>query len=381
MIHRRIILLSFVAAMLMFSSPAIARESRIVGGDGLVGDAAIASSIWRIGLCPITAGQDFGFHVAEAANSAWSGAFAQSAAFKIVSVPDTNPSALTPDDIMRLGQELGVDALLWGSVDQAKNRVNIWGNAQNPMHDVAVMISFKLYETQTGKLLWERILKKDRTVSASEAEGIVERFAGNIVTDMVEYLVSDGIRGRDLSLNSPPMVSCSVPMLVFRTSAIRLRGTVTDDFGIRDVSISCVGGEAIGQWTVDSASEFEIDAVLSQDDVTEDSLVIIAEDSQGRETHFDVPVYIDSSAIEGAISNITADSVFINIGSDAGVEVGMLFTVETSVEITDPSTGAVLGSSQLETGKIEVVSVEPLFASCKVIEGNIGDLQAGDRVY
>jgi len=381
MIYRRIFLLSFVAAMLMFSSPAIARESRIVGGDGLVGDAAIASSIWKIGLCPITAGQDFGFHVAEAANSSWSAAFAQSAAFKIVSVPNTNPSTLTPDDIMRLGRELGVDALLWGSVDQAKNRRSVWGNAQNPMHDVAVMISFKLYETQTGKLLWERVLKKDRTVPASEAEGIVERFAGNIVTDMVENLVADGITGRDLSLNSPPVVSCSVPMLVFRTSAIRLHGTVTDDFGIRDVSISCVGGEAIEQWTVDSAPEFGINAVLNQKDVAGNSLVIVAEDSQGRETHFDVPVYIDSSAIEGAISNITADSIFINIGSDAGVETGMIFTVETSVEITDPATGTVLGSSQLETGKVEVTSVEPLFATCKVIEGNIGDLKSGDRVY
>jgi hypothetical protein len=120
---------------------------------------------------------------------------------------------------------------------------------------------------------------------------------------------------------------------------------------------------------------------LNQKDVAGNSLVIVAEDSQGRETHFDVPVYIDSSAIEGAISNITADSIFINIGSDAGVETGMIFTVETSVEITDPATGTVLGSSQLETGKVEVTSVEPLFATCKVIEGNIGDLKSGDRVY
>ena len=76
-----------------------------------------------------------------------------------------------------------------------------------------------------------------------------------------------------------------------------------------------------------------------------------------------------------------ADTVFINIGSDSEVDTGMLFTVETAVEIIDPSTGAVLGSSRLETGKIEVVTVEPLFATCLIVEGNIGDMKIGDRVF
>jgi hypothetical protein len=367
--------------MLALSTPLAATESRIVGGEGLVGDSAVAASIWRIGLCPITSGQDFGFHVSETANSAWPGAFAECGSFKIVSVPDANPSTLTPDDIIRIGQEYGVDALLWGSVDQAKNRRSPWGNASNPMHDVAVMISFRLYETQTGNLLWERILKKDRGVSADEAEGIVERFAGNIVTDMVGYLIADGITGRDLSLNAPPVVACSIPVLVFKTSVARLQGTVTDDFGINEVSISCGGSEAIIQWTVESIPEFEFNTVLNREDIVGDSILIAARDTQGQETDFAFPVYMDSASIEGMVSSITADTVFINIGSDSGVEPGMLFTVETSVEITDPSTGALLGASCLETGKIEVVTVEPQFATCKLVEGNINDMNIGDRIF
>jgi hypothetical protein len=358
----------------------MARESRIVGGDGVIGDTELASTIWRIGLCPITAGQDFGFHVAEAANSAWSGAFAPSGAFKVVQVPDTNPSTLTPDDIIRLGVEYGVDALVWGSVDQAKNTIT-WGSGTNPMHQVAVMISFKLYETSSGTLLWERILKKDRGVPESEAEGLVERFAGNIVTDMVETLVADGITGRDLSLNTAPVINFPSQTIECRTSAFHLEGSVTDDFGINEVAVSCGENEAITSWTVEQALEFAIDAVLCCEDITGDNLTVIARDTQSVQSQIILSLDFSENRIEGNIANISSDSVFLNIGSNGGVEPGMIFTVETSVDITDPESGALLGSTNLKTGMLEVVSVETEFSTCTVIEGNIEDMKPGDRVY
>jgi hypothetical protein len=377
--HR--VLLSVIFALLIISTPLMARESRIVGGDGVIGDTELASTIWRIGLCPITAGQDFGYHVAETANSAWPGAFALCGGFKVVQVPDTNPSTLTPDDIIRLGEEYGVDALVCGSVDQAKNTRNIWGSTTNPINQVAVMISFKLYETSTGTLLWERILKKDRGVPENEAEGLVERFAGNIVTDMVETLVADGITGRDLSLNAAPVIEFPSQVIECRTSAFHLEGMVTDDFGINEVAVSCGGNEAIRSWSVEQAPEFAIDAVFSCEDITGDSLTVIARDSQSVQSQIVLSIDFSESSIEGNIANISADSVFLNIGSSGGVEPGMIFTVSTSVDITDPVSGALLGSSDLKTGMVEVVSVDLEFSTCTVIDGNIEDMKLGDSVY
>jgi len=381
MLFRKTVFAVFTAVLLMISTPLIATESRIIAGDGLVGDGSIVMSIWKLGLCPITAGQDFGFHVAETANSTWPGAFSQCGAFRIVSVPDANPSTLTPDDIIRLGEDYDVHALVWGIVDQAKNRRGWYSSGSNPSHEVAVTISFRLYETQTGSLLWERTLKKDRTVTESESEGILERFASNIVTDMVDQLITDGIQGRDLSLNSPPIITCANPMILFRTSASRIRGTVTDDFGINEVALSCGESEALLNWAVDSTPEFEINEVLTIENISGDSITITARDSQGLLSTLVVPAYTDSVSIEGLISNITADSVFINVGSEAGVEQGMIFTVETSVDIMDPETGAVLGSSQLETGKIEVETADAQFAICRVIEGDVTVMGVSDRVY
>jgi hypothetical protein len=371
-----------LSLVLIFAGiPAHATESRIIGGDGLVGDGVIASSVWKIGLCPITAGQDFGYHVSETANSAWPGAFGQSGAFRIVHVPDVNPSTLTPSDIINLGEQYDVDALLWGSVDQAKNRRSLWGSATNPQNEVAVTITFKMYETTTGNLLWERMLKKDRTVSASEAEGIVERFAGNIVTDMVGILINDGITGRDLSLNAAPVFEFPFRTIYCRTSAFRLEGMVTDDFGINEVTLSCGGSEAIRSWPLEQASEFPVDTVVACDEVTGDELTIVACDSQGVISQMVLALDFSGKGLEGAIANISADSVFLNIGSDDGVGQGMVFSVETPVEIVDPETGSILGTTSLKTGMIEVTSVEAQFCTCRVIEGKIEDMNSGDRVY
>ena len=367
--------------MILVGGPARATDSRIIGGDGLVGDAGIAASIWKIGLCPVSAGQDFGFHVAETANAAWPGAFGQVGAFRIVQVPDVNPSTLTPSDIINLGEQYDVDALLWGRVDQAKNRRSVWGSATNPQREVAVTITFKMYETTSGNLLWERMLKKDRTVSASEAEGILERFAGNIVTDMVGILINDGITGRDLSLNSAPVFNFPSHTVNCRTSAFHIEGLVTDDFGINEVALSCGGSEAIRTWPVEQVMEFPVDTVVACDEISGDELTIVVCDSQGVISQMVLALDFSGKGLEGAIANISADSVFLNIGSDDGVEQGMIFSVETPVEIVDPESGSILGTTSLKTGMIEVTAVEAQFCTCRVIEGRIEDMKSGDRVY
>ena len=59
----------------------------------------------------------------------------------------------------------------------------------------------------------------------------------------------------------------------------------------------------------------------------------------------------------------------------------MIFSVETSVEIIDPESGESLGTTDLITGMLEVVTVDDEYSTCKVIDGSIEDMAAGDRVY
>jgi hypothetical protein len=314
---------------------------------------------------------------------------------------------LTSSDIIAIGREYGVDALLSGNIVQSKSRGSAWSLlVGGDMYEVRVSIAFDLYECTNGELVWERTLKKDRTVGAGQVAEIMRRFSVNLANDMVPVLIEDGFTGRDVSRNEPPEISCPSRSLIFSTSAMRLRGTVTDDFGIDEVHLSCVGGEVIGSrtpaqssgmavdvatgeaypialftWAVHDTREYELDAVIKRSEVTGDGLVIVATDCQGCQALHTLVVQDALQPITGQIANISGDTIFLNIGTNSGIEEGMIFTVQSDVSITDPTTGAILGSSTLEVGMLEVTSAEPEFAVCQVIEGKLEDMHPGDTVY
>ena len=82
---------------------------------------------------------------------------------------------------------------------------------------------------------------------------------------------------------------------------------------------------------------------------------------------------------QGKIIKATPSKVYINAGSEAGVETGQEFTVLSKGEaLIDPDTGMNLGSETTEIGTIEVTAVKEKFSIAKVLEGS--DFKRGDMI-
>lgn len=74
--------------------------------------------------------------------------------------------------------------------------------------------------------------------------------------------------------------------------------------------------------------------------------------------------------IEGRVAQILSDrELVINRGQEDGVEFGMEFKVlsDLSIEITDPETGASLGSIDRPKVQVRAVEVHEKFAVCKTV--------------
>jgi hypothetical protein len=370
-------LFSIIIILLLIPNAAKARESRVIAGDGvLTEDTELVESIWRLGLCEIIPNDEYGFEVANMAYSVWPSAFADSGVFSTIRLDSINPATLTPDDIIQLGQEYELDALVCGVIGQAKVRDSLLGSA------VRIEIAFQMYETTTGTLIWERTLKKNRTVNESEVVEIIRRFAGNVSTDMVPVLIADGVTGRDISANEPPGIHCSHDSLNFVTSAIRLCGTVTDDFGIADFVVLCGNNEEpLLSVALESQSLIDFDIILTWADLEEDEIIITASDSQGQHSELIIPIEDDEPFITGQIANISSDRIFVNLGTINGIEEGMVFIVVSDEDIIDPTTDRVLGQSTLNVGIIQVEAVEDEFSTCIVLDGEIDNFSVGDKVY
>ena len=74
----------------------------------------------------------------------------------------------------------------------------------------------------------------------------------------------------------------------------------------------------------------------------------------------------------GRVADVRGDRVYINAGSDLGIRTGMEFDVYVQGEaVTDPETGATLGTPEQRTGQITVVEVTERFAVGRMTEGNV----------
>lgn len=85
-----------------------------------------------------------------------------------------------------------------------------------------------------------------------------------------------------------------------------------------------------------------------------------------------------SDPIHGKVARIlNARELALNIGSDHGVKIGMLFDVldQKGEDITDPDTGEVLGSLQRPKVRVKIVSVQErlsVASTYKSREVNVG---------
>jgi hypothetical protein len=74
--------------------------------------------------------------------------------------------------------------------------------------------------------------------------------------------------------------------------------------------------------------------------------------------------------IEGRIAAILSEALLvINIGADAGVREGMIFTVlAEGNEVKDPDTGATLGKWEMPKGHVRATHVQPKMATCEAFD-------------
>lgn len=367
----------FVSIILLSVSPVYAERSRVIDGEGVLSeDRELINSIWRLGLCEIIPDDEYGYEVAEWAYGVWPGYFSDTGRFTTTEIGNVNPALISASEIIEIGTEYNVDALISGRINQAKVRRS--GSSRM----VRIEIAFQVYETSSGTLIWERTIKKDRSVNEDEEQMILRRFAGNIAYDMINVMINDGLLGQDIGNNSPPEISFSQGVIEIKTSLIRIRGSVTDDFSL--VSVRIFSGNAdspLFDWTGEDESVLDFDLIVNWDELQDEELVIRTVDSLGIETDRIIPVIGNKPNLEGLIANVTGESVFINVGYFDGVDEGLLFNVVSEVEIIDPESGDVLGKTTVNTGIIEVESVEDDFAICIVVEGNIDDFNTGDRVW
>lgn len=88
----------------------------------------------------------------------------------------------------------------------------------------------------------------------------------------------------------------------------------------------------------------------------------------------------DSSGISGKIANAEGGTLYLNIGSEAGVKEGDEFTVyRVGKVIKDPDTGEVLGQDESKVGRVKVTAVKgPRMSTATSTSGS--GFKAGDLI-
>ncbi len=88
----------------------------------------------------------------------------------------------------------------------------------------------------------------------------------------------------------------------------------------------------------------------------------------------------DASGVAGKIAKVDGATVFVNVGSEAGVQVGDEFDVyRVGDVIKDPDTGEVLGTNETKVGRVRITAVRgPRLSTAAVTDGS--GFKAGDEL-
>jgi curli biogenesis system outer membrane secretion channel CsgG len=88
----------------------------------------------------------------------------------------------------------------------------------------------------------------------------------------------------------------------------------------------------------------------------------------------------DASGIAGKIARVDGGTIYLNVGSEAGVKEGAEFDVyRMGAPIKDPDTGEVLGQNETKLGRIRVNKVMgPRLSTAHPVKG--GDFKPGDAI-
>jgi curli biogenesis system outer membrane secretion channel CsgG len=88
----------------------------------------------------------------------------------------------------------------------------------------------------------------------------------------------------------------------------------------------------------------------------------------------------DASGIVGKIAKVDGGTLYVNVGSEAGVKEGNEFNVtRTGEQIKDPDTGEVLGANETKVGRVKITSVKgPRLSIASPVSGS--GFKAGDTL-
>ena len=90
---------------------------------------------------------------------------------------------------------------------------------------------------------------------------------------------------------------------------------------------------------------------------------------------------IPSSTLTGKVAKVEAATIYVTLGSQAGIEKGQeLFVFRESGEIKDPDTGDILASQKRRIAKLTVIGVEDKVARARMVGDFDVELKVGDGV-
>ncbi len=88
----------------------------------------------------------------------------------------------------------------------------------------------------------------------------------------------------------------------------------------------------------------------------------------------------DASGISGKIANVDGGTIYVNVGSEAGVKEGDEFNVmRVGKQIKDPDTGEVLGAEESKVGRVRITAVKGARLSLATAVSGSG-FRAGDTL-
>jgi hypothetical protein len=88
----------------------------------------------------------------------------------------------------------------------------------------------------------------------------------------------------------------------------------------------------------------------------------------------------DASGIVGKIANVEGGTLYVNVGSEAGVKEGDEFNVfRVGKQIKDPDTGEVLGADETKVGRVRITVVKGARLSTAATISGSG-FRAGDTL-
>ena len=86
----------------------------------------------------------------------------------------------------------------------------------------------------------------------------------------------------------------------------------------------------------------------------------------------------DASGVAGKIARVDGGTIYLNVGSEAGVKEGAEFdVVRMGDSIKDPDTGEVLGQNETKVGRVRNTAWGPRLSTAAAVSGS--DFKAGER--